>query len=81
MSKARFTDDQLRSSGLQVNAPAGGHHFMTLGEVIEFTTMPRSTLYYQIEHGRFPKAVRIGARKVAWKRADVMAWFESLSVS
>ncbi|BBU68663.1 helix-turn-helix transcriptional regulator [Fluviibacter phosphoraccumulans] len=37
------------------------------------TGYPRSTLYYQISKGTFPKPVKLGERAVGWIAAEVDA--------
>jgi len=38
------------------------------------TGLSRSTIYERMKAGSFPRSVRVGARSVAWRRADVDAW-------
>ncbi|WP_244135889.1 helix-turn-helix transcriptional regulator [Burkholderia vietnamiensis] len=38
------------------------------------TGLSRSTIYARMKAGTFPQSVRLGARSVAWRRADVDAW-------
>ncbi|OXJ19406.1 AlpA family transcriptional regulator [Burkholderia sp. AU6039] len=38
------------------------------------TTLARSTIYDRMKAGTFPKAIRIGARSIVWRRADIDAW-------
>ncbi|KVX93098.1 MULTISPECIES: helix-turn-helix transcriptional regulator [Burkholderia] len=38
------------------------------------TGLPRSSIYAKMRAGTFPQNVRIGARSVAWRRADIDAW-------
>lgn len=46
-------------------------------QVIQRTGLPRSTLYYLMGKGEFPKPVKIAARAVAWDSEKVTAWIES----
>jgi prophage regulatory protein len=39
--------------------------------------LARSAIYQAVKDGRFPKPVRIGARAVAWRHADIEAWLQS----
>ena len=46
-------------------------------KVEEMTDRSRSWIYDAIEHGDFPKPVRVGVRAVAWHEDEVVAWIES----
>jgi len=46
-------------------------------QVIQRTGLPRSTIYYLMGKGAFPKPVKIAARAVAWDSHAVTAWIES----
>jgi len=37
----------------------------------------KSTIYQRIKEGRFPVAVRLGSRSVAWKSEEIQEWKES----
>lgn len=41
------------------------------------TGLPRSSLYAAIKARRFPKAVQIGPRSVAWRSDEVEAWINA----
>lgn len=43
-------------------------------EVSAMTGLPRSTLYAAIRTGKFPKAVALGERSVAWRSDEIEAW-------
>ena len=45
-----------------------------LKEVIEKTSLGRSTIYEFIAKGIFPKQVSIGAKSVAWLESEVDDW-------
>ncbi len=47
---------------------------MPLIEVIEITTLARSTLFRMIEGGKFPAPRQIGERRVGWLSDEVQAW-------
>ncbi|KWB61302.1 AlpA family transcriptional regulator [Burkholderia ubonensis] len=38
------------------------------------TSLSRSTIYQRMKDRTFPQAVRVGARSVAWRREDILAW-------
>jgi len=39
-----------------------------------------STLYDWMARGEFPRPVKLGARAVAWRESDVLAWIEARRV-
>jgi len=45
--------------------------------VSAMTGLPRSSLYAAIKARRFPKAVQIGPRSVAWRSDEVEAWINA----
>ena len=50
---------------------AGG--FMRLPEILKIIPVGRSTWWAGVKSGRFPKAVKIGARTTAWRVEDIQA--------
>ncbi len=50
---------------------------LRLRQVQAATGLPRSTLYFFIAEGNFPKPVKLGERAVAWRSDDVERWIES----
>lgn len=47
---------------------------MRLPQVIEFTGLPRSTIYARIKEGTFPPPVKLSARSVAWPKTVLEEW-------
>ena len=47
---------------------------LRLPEVIAKTGRSRSTLYADIENGRFPKPVKLGARAIGFVSDEIDAW-------
>ncbi|CAM4267365.1 AlpA family transcriptional regulator [Pseudoalteromonas ostreae] len=45
-----------------------------LKEVIQKTSLGRSTIYEFITKGSFPKQVSLGAKSVAWLESEVDDW-------
>ncbi len=45
-----------------------------LPEVVEITTISRSTLFRMVEKGSFPAPRQIGERRVGWLSDEVQAW-------
>ena len=46
-------------------------------QVLAMTGLSKALLYDLMEHGLFPRPVRIGRRAVAWWQSEVVAWMES----
>jgi prophage regulatory protein len=53
--------------------------FLRIEQVIEMTTVPRTTLYRKIKQGAFPRPVHLGQNAVRWIEADILAWMDALS--
>ncbi|GAB9084477.1 helix-turn-helix transcriptional regulator [Bradyrhizobium diazoefficiens] len=51
---------------------------LNLKQVLEIVPFSRSTIYREMEEGRFPKAREIAPRRIAWYADEVMAWQTSL---
>ena len=50
---------------------------LTKKRVLEITTFSYPTLWGMMRRGEFPKALRIGQQKVAWREDEVRQWIES----
>jgi prophage regulatory protein len=48
-----------------------------LKEIKQLTGLSGSTIYKYVSEERFPKAVRLGMRSVAWRGEDILAWQQS----
>ena len=44
--------------------------------VEEITGFSRSHIYLLMAEGKFPKAIKIGARAVGWVESEIDAWLE-----
>ena len=51
--------------------------FMRLKEVMERTSLSRSTIYQMISAGSFPKQIALGPRAVAWHQCEIDEWMEA----
>jgi len=40
------------------------------------TGLCRSTIYFWMREGNFPKPLKIGARAVAWRERDIQQWIK-----
>ena len=50
---------------------------LTKKQVLEITTFSYPTLWGMMRRGEFPKALRIGQQKVAWREDEVREWIDS----
>jgi prophage regulatory protein len=50
---------------------------LRLREVKTRTGLARSTIYQQMEHGGFPKQIRLGLRSVGWVEGEIESWIAS----
>lgn len=48
--------------------------FIKLKEVMESTTLSKSTIYAYVSEGRFPRPITLGLRSVAWIESEVNSW-------
>lgn len=51
--------------------------FVRLPEVMQLTGISKTTVYYYIRCGAFPKQYHLTARISAWKLSEITAWAES----
>lgn len=47
---------------------------LNLKQLLALVPFSRSTVYREMEEGRFPKAREIAPRRIAWYEDDVIAW-------
>ncbi|TDQ38098.1 helix-turn-helix transcriptional regulator [Thiopseudomonas denitrificans] len=50
--------------------------FIKLRDVMELTSLARSTIYKFVAEGRFPKQVPLGGNCVAWVESEIHEWLE-----
>ena len=50
---------------------------LTAKQVTTLTTLSRMTIWRYIQAGTFPNCIKLGPKRVAWRRKDVMAWLGS----
>lgn len=51
--------------------------FIKLRDVMEMTSLARSTIYKFVAEDRFPKQVSLGNNCVAWLEDEVIEWAEA----
>ena len=76
--QGRKQAQQPKDEGPEVRPLPIAGRLIRLKEIKQITGLSSSTIYNYIKEDRFPKAVRLGARMVAWRGADVLAWQASL---
>lgn len=47
---------------------------LTIRDVINLTTLSRSTIYKYIQDRNFPESLKIGPRRVVWKEHEILEW-------
>lgn len=73
----RSAHRQPGSARSQTLAPTGATNELKLldkWKVEEMTSLDITTIYRKIKAGDFPKPVRVGRRRVAWRESDIAAW-------
>ena len=55
----------------------GPIRLLTKKQLRELVPLAYSSIWQLIRQGDFPKAVRIGRQRVAWREDEVRAWIES----
>ena len=51
--------------------------FIRLKEVMERTSLSRSTIYQMMSAGGFPSQIPIGRRAVGWLKREIDEWIET----
>ena len=64
--------------GASNNEPILDDPLVGWSEVLSWTGIPRSTIYFMIQQGRFPRPITITGKTVRWPKSDLIAWRESL---
>lgn len=68
---------QHRTAPVAPVAKAAEATYLRLRDVKVRTGLAGSTIYRKIQLGEFPAPVKLGARSVGWRRADVERWEKS----
>lgn len=53
--------------------------FMRERDVLEVTSLSRTTLWRLMKNGQFPIAVRISPGRVGWRESTIITWLENPS--
>lgn len=51
--------------------------FMRERDVLDVTSLSRTTLWRVMKSGQFPRPVRISPGRVGWRESEVIAWQEN----
>lgn len=54
-----------------------GSDFYDWPDILTKTGLGRSTIERMVKAGEFPKPVRLGFRRSAWKKLDYRNWYEN----
>lgn len=52
--------------------------FLDMDDIRKLTSLSKGTIYNLMHSGKFPKAKRLGPRRVAWLQSDIDEWVDSL---
>ena len=50
---------------------------LSIDDVIEKTSLSRTTIWRRQHEGKFPKPIRLSSNRVGWKETDVNTWIDS----
>lgn len=68
---AREFESLIRQSGGRTK-----HRILRLPQVKSITGLSRSTIYFRIDLGTFPKQVCLGGRAVGWLEDEIQEWLQ-----
>lgn len=49
---------------------------LTISDVMDITTLGRSTIYAYVDAGSFPKPIHLTERKIRWTSEDIQGWIQ-----
>ena len=53
-----------------------GDELIRMDEVLKLTKVCRASIINYERAGTFPKKIKIGPKKIAWKKTEVLQWLE-----
>ena len=70
-----------KNSGYPAYLPRGNDAscFLRLNQVLDIVPIGKSTVYYLMAKGQFPKQVKLGPKMAVWKRSDIDAYIAQYS--
>ena len=65
----------------QQNAPLEAQldRLLPMRAVINLTSFSKATIYRKMDDGTFPRPLKIGKSRVAWRETEIAAWFAGLA--
>lgn len=48
--------------------------YLQITEVMHLTTYSKSAIYDKMRCGKFPKRIKLSARRTVWKESEIQAW-------
>ena len=51
---------------------------LRMKDVVKLTGLHRSSIYYNMKNGSFPKSFKIGLRAAAWRKKDILNWIKQM---
>lgn len=51
---------------------------LSVKEVMDITSLGRTTIYRRVKSGAFPNSVDLGGNRVGWLESDINTWLEQL---
>lgn len=52
---------------------------LTIAQVSSAVSYSRSQIYRMVDNHTFPAPIRLGTRRVGWRRSDIVRWLNSRS--
>lgn len=71
----------LRGIIMENNGNPATQKLIRRPKVEELTSLSASAIYSKIAGGTFPLPFRVGAKAVAWRESDVLAWIDNLKTT
>ena len=55
-------------------SPASIDPLLPMPAVMDLTSFSKATVYRKVADGSFPKPLKIGQSRVAWRKSDIAEW-------
>ena len=62
--------------GFQNQLTIDGDELIRMDEVLKLTKVCRASINNYVQSGQFPQKIKLGVKKVAWKKTEVLQWVE-----
>ena len=50
---------------------------LTMRQVVDRTTLKRSTIYKMMARDEFPAPIQLGRKRIGWRESDIVEWIRS----